>query len=302
MPKSIFLSYNRVDKTFARWLAADLSERGVRVWLDDAEIRIGDSLIEKIRQGIDEVDYVGVILSPDSVNSPWVQREIDVSMNQEIDERKVRVLPLMYRNCDLPGFLKGKAYADFSDSSKYQRAFAQLCHRLEVENCPLLPEDQCQWQRIFPNEKCDLPSGSGIAFCRFHVGELEGRAAQIITKGKTKNIDIYTKDYITLLLTAASTVAAHALVRHWDFIWQNIYIGGMKPPGYAWKSENGVFLGRPHMDNDCFAGFSMERLDEELIIKAILDRLPTDRVFWRRVPNGLNSAIAHFNRLKKRSF
>jgi hypothetical protein len=42
---SIFLSHSSADKPFARRLAGDLRARGVRVWLDEAEIGIGDSLI-----------------------------------------------------------------------------------------------------------------------------------------------------------------------------------------------------------------------------------------------------------------
>ena len=48
---SIFLSHSHVDKPFVRRLASDLIDSGVKVWLDEAEILIGDSLIEKIGTG-----------------------------------------------------------------------------------------------------------------------------------------------------------------------------------------------------------------------------------------------------------
>lgn len=95
---SVFLSHNSNDKDFVRKLHLDLEAHGVRTWLDEAEIKVGESLIEKIRQGIDEMEYVAAILSPASVASPWVQRELDVAMNQEIHGRKVKVLPLMYKD------------------------------------------------------------------------------------------------------------------------------------------------------------------------------------------------------------
>lgn len=107
MTVSVFLSHNKEDKPFVKQLARDLENHGVKCWLDEAEINVGDSLIEKIRSGLDEVDYVAVILSPNSIASPWVQREVDVAMNQEIKGKRVKVLPIMYRNCDLPGFLLG---------------------------------------------------------------------------------------------------------------------------------------------------------------------------------------------------
>lgn len=123
---SIFLSHNSRDKPFVRRLASDLDAHGIRCWVDEAEIKVGDSLIEKIRQGIDSMNFVGVVLSPNSINSRWVQKEIDVAMNQEILGRTVKVLPLMYRTCELPGFLLGKKYLDFSTEENYEAALKEL--------------------------------------------------------------------------------------------------------------------------------------------------------------------------------
>lgn len=132
MTPTVFLSHNFADKPFARRLATDLDAQGIAYWLDEAEIKIGESLIEKIRGGIDAATYVAVILSPDSVNSPWVQREVDVALNQEIQGRRVKVLPLMYRKCDLPGFLLGKKYADFTDDARYALALEELVRGVGV--------------------------------------------------------------------------------------------------------------------------------------------------------------------------
>lgn len=126
MPPAIFLSHNHADKPFVRRLAADLGNQGIRYWLDEAEIKVGESLIEKIRTGIDSTEYLAVILSPDSVASPWVQREVDVAMNLEIAGRRLKVLPLMYRQCDLPGFLLGKRYANFVDEANYASSLEDL--------------------------------------------------------------------------------------------------------------------------------------------------------------------------------
>jgi hypothetical protein len=132
MTPSIFLSHNIADKPFARRLAIDLDAQGISYWLDEAEIKVGESLIEKIREGIDSAAYLAVILSPDSVKSPWVQREVDVAMNQEIQGRRIKVLPLMYRKCDLPGFLLGKKYADFTDDAPYEAALEEIVRSVGV--------------------------------------------------------------------------------------------------------------------------------------------------------------------------
>jgi hypothetical protein len=119
MRARIFLSHNSADKPFVRRLAVDLDAQGIDCWIDEAEIKVGESLIEKICEGLDNAAYVAVILSPASVVSRWVQKEVDVAMNQEIQGRRVKILPIMYRACEVPGFLIGKKYANFTSEESY---------------------------------------------------------------------------------------------------------------------------------------------------------------------------------------
>lgn len=101
---SIFLSHNSKDKEFVRRLANRLESYGVKVWVDEAEIKVGESLIKKIETGINEMEYLGVILSQNSIKSDWVNREVDMAMNGEIQGRKVKVLPLLYKNAKFLDF------------------------------------------------------------------------------------------------------------------------------------------------------------------------------------------------------
>jgi hypothetical protein len=126
----VFLSHNHADKPFVRKLAADLRQAGHTVWIDEAEIKIGDSLIDKIREGLDQVDLVIAVLSEASIGSPWVERELDIASNREIEEKRVVVLPLLRQKVALPGFLKGKLYGDFTDDSRYQESFEVLLRSL----------------------------------------------------------------------------------------------------------------------------------------------------------------------------
>lgn len=100
------------------------------MWIDEAEINIGDSLIGKIRAGLDQVDFVAAILSATSVKSPWVEKELEIASTREIDEKRVVVLPLLVDNVELPGFLRGKLYGDFRDKSAYEQTFALLLRAL----------------------------------------------------------------------------------------------------------------------------------------------------------------------------
>lgn len=131
---SIFLSHTAADKPFVRQLRTDLMARGVEhVWVDEAEIEIGDSLTKKISEGMERSRYIAVVLSKKSIAAPWVEKELDIAMNREITEKEVVVLPLMYEACKLPKFLEGKMYADFTDPSLYQDMLAKLVRRLRIK-------------------------------------------------------------------------------------------------------------------------------------------------------------------------
>jgi hypothetical protein len=93
---------------------------------------IGDSLLEKIEDGMKKTEYIGVVLSPRSVTSNWVKRELREAMTKEIRSGKVIVLPLVYEKCELPAFLKDKLYGDFTTSDSYKESINKLLRRLKV--------------------------------------------------------------------------------------------------------------------------------------------------------------------------
>lgn len=129
---SLFLSHTAVDKPFVRRLRDDLVARGVPVWMDEAEINIGDSLTVKIEEGMKLSRFIAVVLSTKSIAAPWVRKELDIAMNREITSREVVVLPLMFEKSELPEFLKGKLYADFSNPDDYEVMLAKLLRRLRI--------------------------------------------------------------------------------------------------------------------------------------------------------------------------
>lgn len=133
---SVFLSHNSKDKPWVRNLAERLIADEVIVWLDEAEINIGDSLIEKISAGIHDMRFVAAIISKNSVESSWVQKEISIAMSKEISGREVTVLPLVIDNCDLPTSLSDKLYADFTNPNEFEISYSKLLRALGVEETP----------------------------------------------------------------------------------------------------------------------------------------------------------------------
>jgi hypothetical protein len=122
----VFICHSSADKYRARRIANALAGRGVRIWIDEAEIRVGDSLIDKIEKGIISSTNLVVVLTPYSVNSSWCKEELRMALAMQIGGESIRVLPALFDECEIPGFLKDKAYADFRDPNLFHETIDQL--------------------------------------------------------------------------------------------------------------------------------------------------------------------------------
>ena len=97
--KSVFLSHASKDREIARQIASDLQSMGVTVWFDAAEIKVGDTLLEKINEGISNSDFIILLLSKESMKSAWVQNEYRAALVNDpknIQNRLVPVLSLIH--------------------------------------------------------------------------------------------------------------------------------------------------------------------------------------------------------------
>ena len=127
--KDLFISYSSKDVDFVRRLVADLDARGIKVWWDKLEMKIGDSLSRKIQEGISGSSWLAIVLSENSARSPWVERELSAALTKELERQDVFILPILYRKCEIPLFLRDKIYADFAQS--YEEGLRSLVERID---------------------------------------------------------------------------------------------------------------------------------------------------------------------------
>lgn len=110
---SVFISYSSKDVVFVGRLAAELIKKRIKVWLDKFEMQAGDSLIDKIQDGLDNADFLVVVLSKNSVESQWCKKELNSILMEEIEEKQTRIIPILIDDCKVPVFLREKLYVDF---------------------------------------------------------------------------------------------------------------------------------------------------------------------------------------------
>jgi hypothetical protein len=110
---SVFISYSTKDKDFVDKLSIELVKKRIHVWLDKWAMKPGDSLIDKIQEGLTDSAYLLVVLSHNSLESEWCKKELNAGLMKELEARHVVVIPILLEDCNIPLFLKEKVYADF---------------------------------------------------------------------------------------------------------------------------------------------------------------------------------------------
>jgi hypothetical protein len=114
-----FISYFSGDRDFAQRLATDLELRELYVWIDHAEIDVGDSLSDKIQEGLSNSYSFSIILSQEALSRAWVKEELRAAYTLRL-AGEFKILPLLYKDCDIPLFLRDYRYSDFRAEHRYQ--------------------------------------------------------------------------------------------------------------------------------------------------------------------------------------
>ncbi len=99
----VFISYAREDYETARKLYDDLGQQdGIRPWMGEEDILIGQNWKTEIEQAIRDSDYFLVLFSSDSVSKEgFVQKEIRVALEliETLPPDKIFILPLLLDDC-----------------------------------------------------------------------------------------------------------------------------------------------------------------------------------------------------------
>jgi hypothetical protein len=94
----VFISHATEDKEdVARPLAEALRKLGLRVWYDEFELSVGDSLRRKIDNGLARSRFGIVVLSPSFFEKNWPQYELDGLVAKEVQHGQKVILPLWHK-------------------------------------------------------------------------------------------------------------------------------------------------------------------------------------------------------------
>jgi hypothetical protein len=123
----VFLSHATVDKWLAKTLCEKIESTGANTFRDDRDIADGDDIPDSIRAAIERCSEMVVLLTPASVNRPWVLLEVGAAWQRG----NVRIVPIRQHIEvePIPAMLKSKKVIDLNQFDDY---LLQLAKRVEA--------------------------------------------------------------------------------------------------------------------------------------------------------------------------
>jgi tetratricopeptide (TPR) repeat protein len=142
---SCFISYSSKDDEFVRILYNDLTTNGITCWFAPEHMKIGEFVLRSVNNAIGGHDKLILVLSGNSIDSDWVEHEVNQALKRELASARLVLFPIRIDNTVFEaefGWAKrireaergtGRHIGDFTsweNSKSYRKAFARLLRDL----------------------------------------------------------------------------------------------------------------------------------------------------------------------------
>lgn len=228
---SVFISYQHADKQLAAGMQDGLEERGYFVWRDEGELRVGDSIVERVTAALDQIDFVVALISENSVLSPWCQKEVSLAMTGEISRSGVMVLPVRIDQVEMPPSLKDKFYLEVKGDDVTQ-ATADLAASIERHLAPA---------RAIPARRRHAPER--VRATRTESADAPIRITGVDEKGLGRPRNDGTRgSALYLVPLRLSRHPSRGWATYFEQVWNGSLFSTMHRPGIALVSGDRIFL------------------------------------------------------------
>jgi hypothetical protein len=92
MSRLLFLSYSHEDAETAARLAEEMLARGIEIWQDIDDVRLGRRIESEMERGIAAADAILHVLTPSSLSSAPVRREVTLALRRRRNEPNFQVM------------------------------------------------------------------------------------------------------------------------------------------------------------------------------------------------------------------
>src|SRR5919107_2233715 len=121
----VFISHSSKDNLVVRALAQRLRDDGLRVWLDDWELKPGDNIPHKIEEGLEHSRILLLCMSAHAFGSDWAKLESQTFRFRDPLNRQRRFIPLRLDDTEPKGSLAQFSYINWLPRARKQ-SYPQL--------------------------------------------------------------------------------------------------------------------------------------------------------------------------------
>ena len=102
-----FISYRRLDRERAEWLAEEIEARGYRVAIDFRDFRPNEPVLVEMERCVLESRFVLCVITAQYASSGFTSEEALMARLLDLTERRNRIVPLIFERVTMPVWLQG---------------------------------------------------------------------------------------------------------------------------------------------------------------------------------------------------
>lgn len=198
---------------FAMDLSRALRGKRIKVWIDEEQMPPGTPIMETIRRGIGhKSDVFLFVLSPEALTSRMCKRELAIARHEMCENGKP-IIPILFKDCKVPRYLKNILYADFrsdkdfsnsldrlikgiADSKRIRRMCKMLADHPDPEQRSKIAENLCELKNplaLGPLKNrllCNEFDGTVKYWIALAIGEIGGKEAVTVLQHAMREEDL----------------------------------------------------------------------------------------------------------------
>ena len=180
-----FISHSHRDKAIARRVARRLDAYGVKAWLDERQLRLGDALEVTIKEQIENSRTLLVIATAAGATSTWVEKELAFASSIEPGKP---ICPLFVEDVRNHRLFADHLGLDMMDAHQFERGVLKLAEL--VAGIPLPPPASESLKRGLESVGSEEPSLSLLV-----QGCLEGEGLSLSHLDSVEQVPFHSLDY-----------------------------------------------------------------------------------------------------------
>ncbi|MCL2399666.1 MAG: tetratricopeptide repeat protein, partial [Defluviitaleaceae bacterium] len=110
--KDFFVSYNKADKQWAKWIAAVLEQDGYTTITQAWDFRPGGNFMREMQNALTNSERTIAVLSKNYLNSKYCQAEWEAALNKDVNSEKRLLIPVRIADVEPEGLLAPIIYID----------------------------------------------------------------------------------------------------------------------------------------------------------------------------------------------